>query len=140
MAKIIVHRPSGFLGFAKRFKIYVDNQKVGALANGSSYEFEIAAGQHEIYCKQDMFSTIEGYQFSINENETKSFNATYQKPVKTLGVMFLWIFLSIILSRSLTSLLNLNEQLWLLFYFIFVILLLFFMKKFKMFKINIAEK
>ena len=82
MATIKIQRPNKFIGRIRKFKVYVDDNKIGAVSNGETQEFQIPAGQHKIYCKQDFFNTPFIYDFSIEENQTKIFIYSYHFFVK----------------------------------------------------------
>ena len=139
MPTIKIQRPNKFIGRIRKFNVYVDDKKIGAVANGDTQEFEIAAGQHKIYCKQDLFNSPFVYDFSIEKNETKTFIVQYlNKPIATI-LMLSGIFLSAFLSQLLTTFLKINEGYWIAFYIVFVVLLLLVMKATKQFTINISE-
>lgn len=139
MATIKIQRPNKFIGRIRKFKVYVDDNKIGAVSNGETQEFQIAAGQHKIYCKQDLFTSRFIYDFSIEENEIKTFTVQYlNKPIYSI-LLVLGILLSALLSQWLTTLLNINKEFWLAFYAIFVFIILLLMKAFNQFTINISE-
>ena len=139
MATIKIHRPNKFIGRIRKFKVYVDDNKIGDVSNGETQEFQIAAGQHKIYCKQDFFNSPFIYDFSIEENQTKTFTVQYiNKPIFSIFLL-LGIFLSAFLSQWLTTLLSINKEMWLAFYVVFVLVILLLMKATKQFTINISE-
>ena len=127
MATIKIHRPNKFIGRIKKFQVYVDDINIGAVSNGETQEFQIAAGQHKMYCKQDFFNSNFIYDFSIEDNETKTFTVQYiNKPMRSI-LLVLGILISAFLSHWLTSLLKINQEFWLVFYVVFVFFTFFFL-------------
>lgn len=139
MALIKIQRPKNFLGGARGFNVYIDDKKVGTISNGETKEFQIAAGEHKIYCKQDFFNTPFKHEFSIREDQTKSFVAGYQRKLMFSLLFSLGMVLSVVLSMVLTSWLKINPQSWLGFYIFFIIILLLVMRAAKLFTIYISE-
>jgi hypothetical protein len=140
MASIkVIRKKQGLLGAIRKFKIYVDDKKIGELAFGKEQEYELPAGKHKIYCIQDMFNTPYVYEFELNENDSKVFIASYIKSNKIMAVLIGGFIISSVGSQLLTELLGLNPRIWICFYTLFVMLIILVMKKLKMFQINIAE-
>ncbi len=135
----VIRKKQGLLGFARKFKIYVDDKKIGELAHGTDQEFELPAGKHKIYCIQDIFNTPSVHEFELNDGDSKVFIASYKKTLKFFAFFVVGIAISLFGSEMLVQLLGFDRQFWICFYVLFVLLLLVVMKKFKMFKINIAE-
>lgn len=139
MPTIKIQRPNNFIGGLRKFKVYVDDKKIGTLSNGDTREFQIVAGQHKIYCKQDLFNSLFIYDFCIEENETKTFTVQYLiKPMFSV-MLVLGFIISALLSHWLIGLLKINQEFWLAFYAIFIIIILLLMKATKQFDINISE-
>ena len=139
MPTIKVHRPKKFIGFARSFNVYVDDKKIGSLANGATEEFELPAGNHKLYCKQDMFNIPFVYDFTLAEGGTKTLTASYTRQGMFLIFFFIGIAVSVAASQLLPELLGLNHNFWLVFYIVFVLLLLVIMRSSKLFVINIWE-
>lgn len=139
MATIKIHRPNKFIGRIKKFQVYVDDINIGAVSNGETQEFQIPAGQHKMYCKQDFFNSNFIYDFSIEENETKTFTAQYLEKPSFSIFLVLGILIAGLLSHWLTSLLQINYEFWLAFYVVFVFGFFLLMKATKQFAINISE-
>jgi len=139
MATIKIQRPNKFIGGIRKFKVYVDDIKIGAVSNGETQEFQIAAGQHKIQCKQDFFNSPFIYDFSIQENETKTFTVQYPNKPIFIILRVLGILISAVLSHLITDLLKINQQFWLAFYVVFVFIILLLLKATKQFAINISE-
>jgi len=139
MPTIKIQRPNNFIGRIRKFKVYVDDIEIGAVSNGQTQEFQITAGQHKIYCKQDIFTSRFLYDFSIEENETKTLTVQYlNKPIFSI-LLVIGIVISALSSQWLTSFLNINKEFWLVFYVVFVFIILLLMKASKQFTINISE-
>ena len=138
-----IHRPNNFIGQVRKFKVYVDNKLIGTVSNGQSQEFQISAGKHEIYCKQDIFNTPFKYEFTVSENETKTLKAQYKNKsfssiLMNIGVAILFFF-SGIFSQFITEYFKINHLWWIPVYALFIILILWLMKAAKFFTIYISE-
>ena len=140
MAIIKIHRPNNSIGRIRKFKVYVDNEKIGAVSNGETQEFQIASGKHNIYCKQDIFNSPFIYNFYVEENETKTLTVQYlNKPAYSI-VMVLGFLASAFFSQWITAFFKINQEFWIAFYIVFIVILLFLMKTAKLFTIYISEK
>ena len=53
-ATLEIHRKSSFLACARRVHIWIDNQEVGAIANGKTASVELSPGRHVIATKLGM--------------------------------------------------------------------------------------
>jgi len=139
MASIKIHRPNNFVGRLRAFSVYLNDKKIGTVSNGETKEFQISAGNHKIYCKQDFFNSPFIYSFSIEENQTKSLKAAYkQNSMVMLAILFSFIF-SAILSQFLTVWLKVNIQYWLGFYILFAFAILLILRALKIFTIFVTE-
>ena len=70
MAKLIISRTSELNNRAREFGIYLNNKKIGTIANGETKEFEIEPGIHKINAKIDWCKS-QTTEFNIIENESK---------------------------------------------------------------------
>ena len=70
MTKLIITRSSEWNNRARNYGIYLDNSKIGTIANGETKEFDIDSGNHKINGKIDWFTSPK-IEFSIQENESK---------------------------------------------------------------------
>ena len=139
MATIKIHRPKNFVGQLRKFNIYVDDVKIGSVANGETQEFQVSEGKHKIYMKQDIFNAISTHEFSIAENETKSFTTAYRKNWMMMVFMIISFVAAALFSQYLTDYFQLNAKLWLLFYASFAFIILMILKAAKMFTIYVSE-
>ncbi|HTQ26475.1 MAG TPA: hypothetical protein VMI35_00030 [Puia sp.] len=55
--KIILSRPSQWMNRARSYSVFIDGSEVGKIRNGSSEEFLVNPGQHEVYCKLAWYSS-----------------------------------------------------------------------------------
>jgi len=71
MTKLIINRTSEWNNKMRNFGIFLDDKKIGTVANGKMAEYEIEPGMHKLKSKIDWCSsrTIE---FEIKENEAKT--------------------------------------------------------------------
>jgi hypothetical protein len=72
MATIKIERPGEYNNRMRNYKIFLDYQQTGTIANGEIKELTISTGQHKISAKIDWCSSRE-ISFSIGDNETKNF-------------------------------------------------------------------
>jgi hypothetical protein len=135
----VIRKKEKLLGIARKFKIYVDDKKIGDLANGAEEEFELPAGKHKIYCIQDIFNTPFVYEFDLNDGDSKVLIASYKKVYKPIAFMAAGTVMSVIGSQILVHQMGLDKQLTVYLYVLFILILMFIMKMFKMFKIDISE-
>ncbi len=57
MATIILQRTNEYINRLRDYQIYIDEQKVGTIANGETKEFEVSNEQHTIVAKIDWCSS-----------------------------------------------------------------------------------
>ena len=70
MATIKITRPHEYANVIRGYKIFIDGQFVGKIANGATKEFPTTAGQHTVTAKMDWYSSPY-ISVNINTNETK---------------------------------------------------------------------
>ena len=105
MATIKIQRTSEYINSLRNYRIFIDGQKIGTIANGKTKEFEITAGRHSIVGKIDWCSSPE-LTVDLNDNDTKTFliggfkNGNWIMPI-TIGVIVLCFVLTYALRVSL---------------------------------------
>jgi len=92
MTKLIVTRAAEWNNKAREFGIYLNEKKIGTIADGETKEFEIKPGNHKIngkvdWCKSPIL------EFDITEKESKEFQIAGYKH----GQLIMRISLAIIL-------------------------------------------
>jgi len=70
MATIRLKRTSEYNNSMRDYKIFIDGQEVGRIANGEIKEFPLTEGQHNIIAKIDWCSSP-NMLINIKDNETK---------------------------------------------------------------------
>jgi len=50
---IMIRRTSQYVNRLRQINIFIDDQKVGGVANGESKAFEVTPGQHSVFAKID---------------------------------------------------------------------------------------
>ena len=70
MSKLIITRNSEWNNRARNYGLYLNNKKIGKIANGESKKFDLDSGTYKINGKIDWCKSPT-IQFSISENETK---------------------------------------------------------------------
>jgi len=94
MSKIMIKRKTAAGDSFRKYKIYIDNQLVGAVRENETQIFDIPAGEHQIYTRIDFFKSPV-HKFEINDNEEKTFEAGNNSSLTKLIINLL---LTIILS------------------------------------------
>ena len=98
MATIKIQRTSEYINSLRNYRLFIDGQKIGTIANGKTKEFEITAGRHSIVGKIDWCSSPE-LTVDLNDNDTKTFliggfkNGNWIMPI-TIGVIVLCFVLT----------------------------------------------
>jgi hypothetical protein len=96
MAKIIINRKGEWMNRLRRFDIYIDGEKAGAVKNGGSEEFSVPAGEHTVQCRLSWYSS-NTYNVTVGENDIKFLSV--KGNMKGFG--FLYILLLIVLLAPL---------------------------------------
>ena len=97
MTKLIITRSSEWNNRARNYGIYLDNNKIGTIANGETKEFDIDSGNHKINGKID-WCTSPKIEFSIQENESKEIDMggfKYGNIIMPIGLGIMLIILLI---------------------------------------------
>jgi len=72
MAVINIRRSSEYNNRARDYHLYLNDKKIGSIANGESKDFTIPSGGHKLVAKIDWCSSPE-INFQINDAEEKKF-------------------------------------------------------------------
>jgi len=67
---IKIKRTNEFINMARNYKIFIDGQFVGKIANGATKDFPTTSGQHTVIAKIDWCSSP-SISVDISTNETK---------------------------------------------------------------------
>ena len=96
MAKLIVNRKSSFVGGARKFKVFLNDEVVGDVKNGASTEIEAAAGEYNI---RSGISKFNGMTPTIKIQLTDAKTTTVDVGASTTAyfTFFIAIFASIFL-------------------------------------------
>lgn len=70
MATIRLKRTSEYNNIIRDYKIFIDGQQVGAIANGETKDFATSSGQHTITAKIDWCSSPD-ISIDLKDDETK---------------------------------------------------------------------
>lgn len=71
MATIRLKRTSEYNNRMRDYKIFIDRQQVGTIANGETKDFPTTVGQHIVTAKVDWCSSPD-ISVDINDNQTKN--------------------------------------------------------------------
>lgn len=66
---IILKRNNQWANRIRKYKIILNNQKIGTISNDKEEFFEVKPGQHELFLKID-WTRSNKYQFTIKEGQT----------------------------------------------------------------------
>jgi hypothetical protein len=65
--KLVLTRKNEWLNRMRPFHVWIDGQERGSVRNGSSEEFPLEPGMHEVVCKVSAFSSVT-YSFTVTDN------------------------------------------------------------------------
>lgn len=71
-SNIIIKRIKQYADSLRKYKIYVDGEKIGSISRGKNKEFHLAPGKHMIQLKIDMIRSNK-LVFELDENQTINF-------------------------------------------------------------------
>ena len=71
MAKLIVKRKKEWNNRARKFKLYIDGEKVDHIGNGEIKEFELKPGKHTVIAKMDWMSSPE-FEVDLSGDKSKT--------------------------------------------------------------------
>lgn len=70
MAKVIIKRANEYQNAARKYGLYIDDQKAGTIRNNDTESFDLAPGTHTIHAKMDWcYSQV--LTLTLSEGETK---------------------------------------------------------------------
>ncbi len=70
MAKVIIKRANEYQNAARKYGLYIDDQKAGTISNNDTESYDLAPGTHTIYAKIDWcYSQV--LTLTLQEGETK---------------------------------------------------------------------
>lgn len=93
MATIKIQRTNELFNAARNYKIFIDGQFVGKIANGATKEFPTNAGQHTVTAKMDWCSSP-NVSIDIDTNETIHLSVGFFKygRLMLLGIVIIPFF------------------------------------------------
>jgi len=101
MSKLVVNRRSEWANRARKIGLYLDDQKIGAIANGESKEFDLNPGNYKLKAKIDWCGSQLNH-LEIKENEVTEVDLTgFTKNKWVLPVLILVQISLLILSYSI---------------------------------------
>jgi len=95
MAKLIVKRKKEWNNRARKFKLYIDGEKVDHIGNGEIKEFELKPGKHTVIAKMDWMSSPE-FELDLSGDKSKTIELSGYKLGRYL-VPFLFGLLGLVL-------------------------------------------
>lgn len=99
MTKLIITRTSEWNNKAREFGIYLNDKKIGVIADGEKKEFNIETGVYKINGKIDWCKSQE-IEFDIAENESKEIEISGYKYGHLIIIISLTIMLVYFLARN----------------------------------------
>lgn len=97
MATVIIERSNEFNNRLRDFGVYIDDTKVGTIANGETQEYEVNSGEHTIFCKID-WAGSQKIKFNTDTDLVKIFKVSANRSSKwstllALGGFILFLIL-----------------------------------------------
>lgn len=83
MAKLMINRSSEYSNKLRSIGIYLDDKKIGDIADGESKEFEVEEGVHTLRAKID-WCRSNPINLKINSEEIVRFNLSGRNPFLSL--------------------------------------------------------
>ena len=71
MAKLIAKRKKEWNNRARKFKLYIDGEKVDHIGNGEIKDFELETGKHTVIAKMDWMSSPE-FEVDLSDDKSKT--------------------------------------------------------------------
>ena len=88
MATIRIKRMNEYSNLMRDYKIFIDGQQVGTIANGETKSFSTTAGQHTVTTKIDWCSSPD-VTIDVEENQTVDLNVYGLKtPIEFLLLIY----------------------------------------------------
>jgi hypothetical protein len=91
MATIRIKRTSEYINLLRDYKIFIDGQQVGTIANGEIKDFPTTVGQHIVTAKIDWCSSPD-VSIDVKENQTINLNVYGLKTLN--GFLLLMYYLT----------------------------------------------
>jgi hypothetical protein len=123
MTTIQITRPKEWQNRIRKYHIYVDNEKVGEVANGETKDFLITPGQHTVVAKIDWCSSPE-FSHNYSSDEIQYLKVSSNKIMKWLPLL---VFPILILNLFFRKLINPD---YIMFLFVPVLLVVIYMLTF----------
>ena len=90
--KIIISRKSEWINRSRDFKLFIDGNETGKIANGGSEEYFLEPGLHTLQCKVDWCSSPE-LTIEVKEGETGFLKTRSAMKYYTVGYVLLLLSL-----------------------------------------------
>ncbi|KUF43174.1 hypothetical protein HX017_05000 [Myroides marinus] len=87
MAKIILRRKKAFVERFRNYKVFLDGEKIGSIANNTEISFEVEEGKHILSTKID-WNTSNAIIFEIAEDQILTFSVKGANPLYALYYTF----------------------------------------------------
>jgi|SRR6056297_2531647 len=78
MAKLIVKRKKEWNNRARKYKLFIDGEKVDYIGNGEIKEFELEPGKHSVIAKMDWMSSPE-FDVELTGDKSKTIELSCYK-------------------------------------------------------------
>lgn len=93
MTTIQITRPSEWQNRFRKYKVYIDNEHVGTLANGETKDFFPTEGEHTIQVKMSWYGSTP-YQCNLKEEDIKYLKVSGSAMAKWLPLLIIPIVLA----------------------------------------------
>lgn len=99
MVTIILERSNELKNHLRNYAVYIDGRKVGSIADGTTEQYEVAAGEHTICCKIDWCSSPE-IKFNTNNDLVKNFKVTANKKERWLSYLLIALTIGMVFLKQ----------------------------------------
>ena len=95
--KIILSRPNEWLNRARSYRVIIDDHDAGAIKNGSSEEFLLSPGKHQVQCKLAWYSSA---VLPVDINQDEIAYLVVSNGMKYYWPSFILLLLGVLLNLS----------------------------------------
>ncbi|MEE4197687.1 MAG: hypothetical protein V2I54_08590 [Bacteroidales bacterium] len=99
MAKLIIKRKKEWNNRARKFRLYIDGEKIDHIGNGEIKEFELDSGKHTVTAKMDWMSSPE-FEVELYGDKSKTIEiSTYKLGRYLIPFLFGLLVLALVLEH-----------------------------------------
>lgn len=119
MTTIQITRPGEWQNRIRKYKVYIDKEHVGTLANGETKDFFVSEGAHTVQVKMSWYGSAP-YHCNLNEEDIRYLKVRSSAMAKWLPLVIIPFLLAQFLFKDM------DEQ-YLFFFFVPILLIVIYM-------------